>query len=154
MLANAPALRPELQAVYPELQRLAEPVGPSGVKATLLPLLLVFSEKATEAESPMFWHIYATVLGATPAKALREAVRKWVAIGKWFPKPAELRELANEEAIRLRAAEYRARKVLAAPVPAPESYLPRAEVQTLVAEIKAAVSGNGDFAARRVGGDA
>lgn len=152
MIANTPALRPELEAVYPELKALSRPVGPDGVKATLLPLLLVFTDKSTEAESPMFWQIYATVLAKTPAKALREAVQKWVTIGKWFPKPAELRELAEEEAVRLRAAEYRARKALAAPLPKPESHLPREAVERLVAEIKQAVSGGGDYESRRVGG--
>lgn len=139
MIANTPALRSELQAVYPEVKAVAAPIGADGVKAALLPLLLVFGDKATEAESPMFWQMYATALEWIPARALRMAVQKWVSVGKWFPKPADLRELAEGEAVRLRAAEYRARKALEAPVPKPENHLPREAVAALVGELKASL---------------
>lgn len=135
MIANTPALRPELERVYPELKAMARPVGPDGVKGALLPLVLVFGDKRVESESPMFWEMYAAALSKLPAKALHEAVRKWVQVGKWFPKPAELKELAEERAVRIRAAEYRARVAMQAPEPKPAERMPREAVAKLMKEI-------------------
>lgn len=83
--------------------------------AALAPLVLVYG-KGEEARSPAFWNVYKNALSDLPRLALDRAVKAYERIGKFFPKPAEIRELAMPHADTIRQAAYRTKKATEAEV--------------------------------------
>lgn len=106
-IARHPALRQEASRCSRQLEILCEPSGPQVVMGALAPLVIVFG-KGQEAESPAFWRVYTDALSDLPRIALDRAVSEYQRIGKFFPKPAEIRELALPHANGFRQAAYRA----------------------------------------------
>ena len=92
-----------------QLELLAEPSGSDLVKRSLAPLVLVYG-LGVQAEAPVFWQVYEQALSDLPRMALERAVSEYQRIGKFFPKPAEIRELAEPHAMALRMAAHRAKK--------------------------------------------
>lgn len=92
-----------------QLELLAEPSGSDLVKRSLAPLVLVYG-LGVQAEAPVFWQVYEQALSDLPRMALERAVSEYQRIGKFFPKPAEIRELAEPHATALRMAAHRAKK--------------------------------------------
>lgn len=92
-----------------QLDLLAEPCGSSLVKNSLTPLVLVYG-LGVQATAPLFWQVYEEALSDLPRLALERAVSEWQRIGKFFPKPAEIRELAEPTASAFRMAAHRAKK--------------------------------------------
>ena len=72
---------------------------PADVERILAPLVVVFGVSEAAAAS-VFWKAYNQVLGELHPEALETAAGKWLQTGKFFPKPAELRELARREPLR------------------------------------------------------
>lgn len=111
----SPALRAEAGRSFRQLEVLCEPAGNQVVMAALAPLILVYG-KGEEARSPAFWKVYTDALSDLPRIALDRAVKGYERIGKFFPKPAEIRELAMPHADTFRQAAYRAKKAQEAEV--------------------------------------
>ena len=105
------------------LARLAEPSGEDAVRRALQPLVLVFGV-GEAAKSPAYWAVYVKVLAGLPTAALARAVSEYPQTGKFFPKPAEIRELADPHAAAIRQAAARARTAArmepGRPEPSPE----------------------------------
>lgn len=116
-IARTPALREEASRSVRQLEIMAEPAGADMVKRALAPLTLVYRDSATEAESPVFWRIYADALADLPRVALGRAVADFQRTGRFFPKPAEIRELAQPHADAFRQAAYRAKRATETPAP-------------------------------------
>ena len=110
-IRRSPALVEECQRSARQLEVVCEPCGGDTVARALAPLVLVFG-LGDQATSPQFWKVYADALGDLPRIALDRAAAEWPKIGKFFPKPAEIRELALKHALPLRQAAYRAKKAL------------------------------------------
>lgn len=94
---------------------LCEPAGDQVVMAALAPLVLVYG-KGEEARSPAFWNVYKDALSDLPRIALDRAVKEYERIGKFFPKPAEIRELAMPHADTFRQAAWRTKRAIEAEV--------------------------------------
>jgi hypothetical protein len=110
-IAKVPTLKAECEASLRHLDILIEPAGDKIVINALGPLVLVFG-KSVEAESPVFWKVYTQALSDLPRMSLDRAVTEWQKVGKFFPKPAEIRELAETHAQPLRQARFRAKSAL------------------------------------------
>lgn len=108
-IAESPELKEEASHVSRSLAVLAEPGGVEMVQRALAPLVLVFG-LGEQSEAPAFWKAYNDVLSGLPRLALDRAVLEYNAKGKFFPKPAELKELADPHAFAIRQAASRARK--------------------------------------------
>lgn len=107
-IAANPQLQAEARASAPMLERLAQPCGPQAVMQALAPLVTVFGI-SDAARAPGFWEVYVKTLASLPREALDRAVDEYPAHGKFFPKPAEIRELADRHAAVIRKAATRAR---------------------------------------------
>ena len=71
--------------------------------AKLIAMLKVHADhQANDATLVEVWHM---ALDDMPAEAMTVAFRHWVRSHKWFPKPVELRELANEKVFGIPSAE-------------------------------------------------
>lgn len=81
------------------------------MKAALTPLVLVFGV-GEQARANAFWAVYEEALGDLPRIALDRALIEYQRTGKFFPKPAEIRELAMPHTLGFRQAAYRAKKAL------------------------------------------
>lgn len=79
--------------------------------ASLANLVLVYG-KGEEARAKGFWKVYAEVLAGLPRVALDRACAEYAKVGKFFPKPAEIFELAEPHAGALRSAAFRSRQAL------------------------------------------
>lgn len=106
----------ECAASQRQLEVLCEPCGDRIVAGALAPLVIVFG-KGPEAESPAFWRVYNEALSDLPRMALDRAVNEWSREGKFFPKPAEIRERADVHASAMRMAAWRAKEAQKAPAP-------------------------------------
>lgn len=84
----------------------AEPAGGEYLQRALAPLVLLYG-LGEQASSPAFWRIYNEVLSGYPRMAIDRAIKVWQAEGKFFPKPAELNELAKPHADAVRQAIHR-----------------------------------------------
>lgn len=104
-----PAMKADCERFHRQLELLAEPSGAGLVKRSLAPMVLVYGLGA-QAEAPAFWQVYEQVLADLPRMALERAVADYQRTGKFFPKPAEIRELAEPHATALRMAAHRAKK--------------------------------------------
>lgn len=102
-------MRDECARSARQLALLAEPCGGDAVAGALAPLVLVYG-LGEQAQSPAFWRVYVEALGGLPRIALDRAVSEYPKTGKFFPKPAEILELAMIQANGLRTAAHRARK--------------------------------------------
>lgn len=119
VIASSPNLRDEAMACRRPLEVLCEPSGDQVVIGALAPLVVVFG-KGAEAESPAFWMVYTEALGDLPRIALDRAVKEYQRVGRFFPKPAEIRDLARPHEEALRQALFRARAATAPVEPKPE----------------------------------
>lgn len=99
-----------------QLEVMCEPAGERVVMGALVPLVIVFG-KGQEAESPAFWRVYTDALSDLPRIALDRAVKEYQKLGKFFPKPAEIRELATPHANAFRQAAFRTKAALEKPEP-------------------------------------
>jgi hypothetical protein len=108
-IAQVPALKAEAASCQRQLEILCEPAGAQVVIGALAPLVIVFG-KGAEAESTAFWRVYTDALGDLPRIALDRAVSEYQRTGRFFPKPAEIRDLARPHAEVLRQAAYRAKQ--------------------------------------------
>lgn len=142
-IASVPALKAEAAAVAPALAQIAAPVGESEVRRMLSALTLTFREVATEAQADAFWRTYEIALAKCPKSALTAAIHDWVKVGKWFPKPAELLELAEKHAIPMRMAANRAARAAAMTPPKPVNRLPAEKVAALTQQTLQALAGMG-----------
>lgn len=88
-----------LRANAPALIAQAKRTATQGeVERVLAPLVAVFGVSEA-AKSTAFWRAYHQVLGTLHPEALERAAGKWLEVGKYFPKPAELREIAQVQAL-------------------------------------------------------
>lgn len=140
-IARVPALKAEAKACQRQLEILGEPAGAQIVIGALAPLVVVFG-KGVEAESPAFWRVYTEALEDLPRIALDRAVSEYQRTGRFFPKPAEIRDLAKPHAEALRQAAYRARLAAEAQADKPETdRLPPEQVQALMADFAKRMEG-------------
>lgn len=96
-IGRSPVLKAEAASLRASLQGLADRSGPAYVQKCLAPLVLVYG-LGDQASAPQFWKAYNDVLSKYPRIALDRAISEWYAVGKFFPKPAEIRELAEPHA--------------------------------------------------------
>lgn len=143
-IAQSPALKAEAARASDLLRAAAEPAGEQFLQRALAPLVLVFG-LGEQASSPLFWKAYNDVLRDFPRVAIDRAVSQWQAEGKFFPKPAELRERAKPHADAFRQAAFRAseaqREHKAPEVSKRDQATPesRAQVARMLADFKATV---------------
>lgn len=97
-------------SVSNNLADLARPCGRAYVQKSLAMLVLVFG-LGEQAEAPEFWKAYNEQLEGLPRIALDRAITEYNGKGKFFPKPAELKELADPHAGALRQSAFRAKEV-------------------------------------------
>lgn len=108
----------EARHILPLVQRHAKGLVASDVRIVLQRLLLLFDppsfgrgQEASALEGA--WeHAYVTALTGLPREALEHAVAEWCKVGKTFPKPAHLRELADPVAKRVALIAWRLRKAV------------------------------------------
>ena len=89
-------LRRQAPALMAEAKRKATRAD---LERILAPLVVVFGV-TDAATTPTFWRAYEAVLAEHHPEALEAAAGKWLQTGKFFPKPAELRELARAQPLR------------------------------------------------------
>lgn len=133
-IASIPALRAEAATCHRQLEVLTEPVGGAEVERSLGTLVLIFG-LGEQAKAASFWRAYKDALCDLPRVAFDRAVAEWQRVGKFFPKPAELRELADPHATALRMAAHRAKKAASweAPKAIPEAErMPAEKVRALL----------------------
>lgn len=106
-IARHPAMKAECERSRRQLSLLAEPAGSDAVERALAPLVVVFG-LGDQAKAKAFWQVYIESLSDLPRMALDRAASEYPKIGKFFPKPAEIRELAMPHANALRMAAARA----------------------------------------------
>lgn len=102
--------------------------------AALANLVLVYG-KGEEARAKGFWKVYADALANLPRAALDRACAEYAKVGKFFPKPAEILELAEPHAGAMRSAAFRSRRALLPPpiVIEPPKKMPREQFDALMA---------------------
>lgn len=105
------ALLVEAKRVAKDLRRLAQPCGDEAVPATLEPLVRVYG-LPEGARAKSFWKLYIQALRELPACALREAVTDYSALPEslFFPKPGQLKALAEKRAEAVYKAAARAKE--------------------------------------------
>lgn len=140
----------ECQRYARSLDLICEPSGGELVARTLAPLVLVFG-LGDQAASPQFWRVYSDALADLPRIALERAVSEYQRTGKFFPKPAEIRELAEPHALAFKQAAYRARKACEPdPEPMPErERIPPEQFKALMADFVARMEEKDIFARTR-----
>lgn len=146
VIRRTPALRAQAEASQRQLEILCEPAGDQVVMGALAPLVLVFGI-GEQAKSQAFWGVYREVLADLPRIALDRAVKEYERVGKFFPKPAEIRELALPHAETFRQAAYRAAKAqeqAPEPMPAAER-MPREKFDALMAEFASIMADKDPF---------
>lgn len=89
--------------VIEDARRHCDPVERSQLVDLVRRLVPIHPHIRVEAQMPDFWESYARALGDLPLRAVQVAVLEWERVGKWFPKPAELRELAMPTTLQMRA---------------------------------------------------
>lgn len=130
-----PVMVEECQRYARQLDLICEPAGGDLVARTLAPLVLVFG-LGDQATSPQFWRVYSDALSDLPRISLERAVSEYQRAGKFFPKPAEIRDLAMPHALAFRQAAYRAKKA-GEPVEEPKPVTERVDPEKFWAEMKA-----------------
>lgn len=147
-ITGNPAMVAECERCHQQLERLAEPCGDGAVMASLANLVLVYG-KGEEARAKGFWKVYADALANLPRAALDRACAEYAKVGKFFPKPAEILELAEPHAGAMRSAAFRSRRALAAPVQAlpPVKKISREQYETIMADFAKRMEGK-DMLAR------
>lgn len=140
-IAQTPALLAQCSSALRSLEVICEGSGDRVVMGALAPLVIVFG-KGQEAESPAFWKVYTEALGDLPRIALDRAVKEYQRTGRFFPKPAEIRDLAEPHARGFRQAAARVRAAMEKPEPpAPIEDRPSPEeVAEVMARFKAAMA--------------
>lgn len=123
------------------LEAVSRGCGDDAVKEALRPLALVFPP-GERAESPLFWQVYFKALRDLPLEALLKAAEEYPMVrgAEHFPKPAEIRALAERHAIPLRKAAYRARRAADSLPRGPRPRAERDAVERMVAEVKDTLS--------------
>lgn len=113
VIASHPALREEVRASLPSLERTLAPAGPDVVQRALNPLVLVFG-MGDQARSSLWWKVYYDALAELPAHAVQAAAEAYPSQpgAEWFPKPAALKALALKAAEPAYQAVGRARAVV------------------------------------------
>lgn len=108
----------ECRRIQPLVARLAKPVPRAEIKIALQPLLLMFDPpsfgrgREAEALEGAWEDVYLKALAGLPREALAHAIDEWTRIGKSFPKPAHLRELAQPVAEKVALIAWRVRKAV------------------------------------------
>ena len=151
-----PSLIQEARDVTALVQRLSAPAGTAAVLRAMSPLLLHFdprqfgSGKKGEMLADAFEASFADALADLPLEAIEVAIAAWIKVGKWFPKVAELRELAEPKAREIRSLAYRLRQVAEkARLPKPPiTAEERAEIQRQTAELVADLKSGALFKGR------
>ncbi|KAK0332698.1 hypothetical protein LTR94_023851 [Friedmanniomyces endolithicus] len=103
------AMKADCERFHRQLSILAEPAGSEAVERALAPLVLVYG-LGEQAKARAFWRVYTDALSDLPRMALDRAAAEYPKVGKFFPKPAEIRELAMPHANALRMAAVRAER--------------------------------------------
>lgn len=115
-ISKRPELLAEAREVNARVQRLCKEVGMARAMELIAPLTLLFpppsfgkgdaGDALTEA-----WHsTYAKAIADLYEEALTGAVDQWAKVGRFFPKPAELRALAEPKMTELRTLSWRVRQ--------------------------------------------
>ncbi len=133
-IASTPSLLEECRSCVRSLEVIAEPAGAQMVSRVLAPLVLVYG-LGEQSQSPKFWKVYNDVLADFPRIALERASTEWAKIGRFFPKPAEVLELAKPQADALKQAAYRARAAIIPRIEAPKLAEPTPEEREVVREM-------------------
>ncbi len=94
--AELQLLRHEAPALIAEAKRTATA---EDIERVLTPLVAVFGV-SDAAQTRVFWRAYHQVLSSLHPEALERAAAKWLETGKFFPKPAELRDIARTLPLR------------------------------------------------------
>lgn len=138
----------ECERCHQQLEDMARPCGPKAVMVSMANLVLVYG-KGAEAEAQGFWKVYSDALGDLPRAALDRACAEYAKVGKFFPKPAEILELAERHAGAMRSAAFRAKRATEAPVQAlpPVQKIPREQYDALMADFAKRMEGK-DMLAR------
>ena len=159
LASRHPDLIREAREVTALVQRMAGPMGTVDAMKALAPLMLHFDPrqfgagKAGTMLTDAWEKSFADALADLPAEALEVAVSAWIKVGKWFPKVAELRELAEPKAKEIRTLAWRLRSVaekarLPKPPITPEE---RAEIQRQTAALVADLKSGALFAGKPSG---
>lgn len=109
-IAENPQMRAEALSISNHLAELARACGRAYVQKSLATLVLVFG-LGEQAEAPEFWKAYNEQLEGLPRIALDRAITEYNGKGKFFPKPAELKELAAPHAHALLQSAFRTKEV-------------------------------------------
>lgn len=133
-IASTPSLLEECRSCVRSLEVIAEPAGAQMVSRVLAPLVLVYG-LGEQSQSPQFWKVYNDVLSELPRIALERASTQWVKVGKFFPKPAEILDLAKPQADALKQAAFRARAAITPRIEAPKRAEPTPEELEAVREM-------------------
>lgn len=139
----------ECERCHTQLEALAQPCGEGAVMASLANLVLVYG-KGEEARAKGFWKVYGDALADLPRSALDRACAEYARVGKFFPKPAEIRDLAEPHAGAMRSAAFRSRQAVTAQAPAlapPVRKIPREQFDKMMGEFAEAMAGK-DMLAR------
>lgn len=114
------------------------------MRRTLAPLVLVYGLGA-QAEAPAFWRVYEEVLADLPRLALERGVSEFQRVGRFFPKPAEVRDLALPHASAMRMAATRAKRAADWSEPKPvENRIPAEKCDALLADALKRIAANGE----------
>jgi hypothetical protein len=153
-IANRPELIAEAKEVNAEVQRRAAPIGQANAMAVILPLTLIFDPpsfgKGREGEAlERAWSMtYAKAIAHLPREALESAVEKYAQVGKWFPKPADLIELARPKATEILQLSYRLDRCATVKAREPVSDAERAEFQAFARDLAESLRTKTLFAGR------
>lgn len=82
------------------------------VQRILGPMVLIYG-LGEQSQLAAFWKPYHDVLSDLPVAALDRASKQYFATAKFFPKPADLKELADPHAYAMRQAASRAKAAVA-----------------------------------------
>ena len=116
-ISRRPELLEEAKAANAVVQRICQPVGLNGALIAMGPLMLMFDRpsfgkgEAGDKLADAWQMTYARALSDIPREALEEAVNAYVQSGKWFPKVAEIRDLARPKMAELRKMAWRMKEV-------------------------------------------
>jgi hypothetical protein len=91
---------------------------------------------------------YAKAIAHLPREALESAVEKYAQVGKWFPKPADLIELARPKATEILQLSYRLDRCATVKAREPVSDAERAEFQAFARDLAESLRTKTLFAGR------
>lgn len=112
-----PVLLSECRTSNAVVQRMAGPMGRDAVYVALQPCLILFGApnfgEARDGLGTAWIALYQDALAKLPKEALEHAVSEWIANGKpFFPKPAELKKLADAKAGEIGLIAWRCKRIV------------------------------------------